>query len=282
MGPINCPRCDAEVEYYRSTCINGHFVGFPNVRRAEEMAADLNRHYDSAMADAASRAVSSRVQTLERLLQGSVATINVSTKILRNISMGDNYISYYNALAINARKAAAAVYDAHRRAVDDKVHTGYGTEILNAALSSDGRGLTNYGPITLQLLEASIEDRASVMRENSFDFYDRYHLGDRNAVEEPGWRSVWTSRAQLGVAHYEPTISPATADADLPDIVLFSGATRQDDRYMEIHIYGELSWQTLARVVLARPLTTAEEQDDWLFGRQKLERRDVEIVDRIN
>lgn len=271
-----------EVEYYRSTCINGHFIGFPNIRRAEEMAADLDHHYDAAIADAASRAVTSRTQTLERLLQGTAATINISPKILRNMSMGDNYISYYNALAISARKAAAAIYDSHRRAVDDKVHTGYRTEILNAALSPDGRGLTNYGPITLQLLGASIEDRASVMRENSFDFYDRYRLGDRNAVEEPGWRSVWASRARLGVAHLEPAISAATADADLPDILLFNGTARQDDRYMEVHIYGELSWQTLARVVLARPLTAAEEQDDWSFGKQKLERRNVDVVDQIN
>lgn len=268
MGPIRCPNCGVEVEYYRSTCINGHFIGFPNIRRAEEMSADLVRHYEAAIDDAASRGVTPRLQSLEMLLKGTVATINVSTKVLRNMSMGDNYISYYNALAISARKAAAAIYDGHRRAVDDKVHTGYGSELLNAALSPDGRGLTNYGAITLQLLEVSIEDRASVMRENSFDFYDRYHLGDRNAVEEPGWRSVWTGRAQLGVAHLEPAISAATADGDLPNIILFSGTTRQDDRYMEVHIYGELSWQTLARVVLARPLTTGEEQDDWSFAKQ--------------
>ena len=120
------------------------------------------------------------------------------------------------------------------------------------------------------------------MRENSFDFYDRYSLGDRDAVEKPGWRSVWAGRARLGVAHLEPSISPATADADLPDIILSSGTTRQDDRYMEVHIYGELSWQTLAKVILARPLTAQEEQDDWSFARQKLHRRNVNIVNPIN
>ena len=240
------------------------------------------QHYVAAVADAARRGVTPRVQTLERFLEGAAATINVSVKIFRNMSMGDNYISYYNALAIGARKAAGATYDSHRRAVDDKVHTGYGNEIINAALSPDGRGLINYGPITLQLLGASIEDRASVMRENSFDFYDRYHLGDRNAVEEPGWRSVWVDRARLGVAHLEPAISAATGDAELQDIILSSGTMRQNDRYLEVHIYGELSWQTLAAIILARPMTTAEEQDDWSFGRQKLERRNVKVVDPTN
>ncbi|MFZ3353986.1 MAG: hypothetical protein WA268_24305 [Xanthobacteraceae bacterium] len=57
---------------------------------------------------------------------------------------------------------------------------------------------------------------------------------------------------------------------------------RQNDRYLEVHIYGELSWQTLAAIILARPMTTAEEQDDWSFGRQKLERRNVKVVDPTN
>ena len=281
MGPIKCPRCGAEVEYYRSNCINGHFIGFPNVRRAQEMVADLSRHYVAAVADAASRRVVSRVRELERLLQTTVATINVRPNILRNMALGQNYVNYYNALGHHARKIAERAYHAHRSAVDDKIHTGYGEEILNAALSPDGRGLTNYGPITLELREVSIDDRASVMRENSFDFYDRYKLGDRDAVEEPGWRSTWADRARLGVAHLAPFVSAATAEADLPIVVLSNGTTRHGDRYMEVHIYGELSWQTLKRVTLAQPLTTTEEQDDWFFGRQKLRHRDVDIVDPI-
>jgi hypothetical protein len=281
VDPIKCPKCGIEFEYNRTFCPNGHFVGFPNVRYAHEMAADLAQNYNAAIVDAVARSIPSRVQELERLLEGSVATINVQPNIIRNMALGQNYISYYNALGRGARKIAEREYDAHRRAVDDKVHTGYGEEILNAALSLDGRGLTNYGQITLELWDASIEDRASVMRENSFDFYDRYKLGDRNAVEEPGWRSVWSDRARLGIAHLEPAISAATANADFPKIVLFSGATRADDRYMEVHIFGELSWQTLGKVTLALPLTTVEEQDDWFFSRQKLKRCNVDVIDPI-
>jgi hypothetical protein len=245
------------------------------------MVADLDRNYDAAIADAASRGVATQVQRLESLLQGTVATINVRPNIVRNMALGQNYVSYYNALAHGARKIAEQNYHAHRDAVDAKVHTGYGTEILNAALSPDGRGLTNYGAITLELRQVSIEDRASVMRENSYDFYDRNNLGGRNAVEAPGWRSVWSSRARLGVAHLEPVVSAASADADFPKIILWSGATKRDDRYMEVHIFGELSWQTLNRITLAQPLTSAEEQDDWFFGRQKLKLRDIIVVDPI-
>lgn len=77
-------------------------------------------------------------------------------------------------------------YHAHRSAVDAKIHPGYGFEILNAALSPDGRGLPNYGEVTLELSELSIASRASVLRENAFDFYERCDLGKRNAEEELG------------------------------------------------------------------------------------------------
>ena len=281
MDPIKCPNCGIEFEYHRTFCPNGHFIGFPNVRYAQEMATDLERNYNAAIADAVARDIPSRLQVLERLLERSVATINVRPNIALNMTLGQNYISYYNALDHGARKIAERQYHAHRRAVDDKVHTGYGEEILNAALSVDGRGLTNYGPITLELRQISIEDRASVMRENSFDFYDRYKLGDRDAIEEPGWRSTWATRARLGVAHVEPSVTAATADAELPELILSNGNTRHDDRYMEVHIFGELTWENLNKVTLTQPLTTAEEQDDWLTGRKKLNGRGVTIVDTV-
>jgi hypothetical protein len=280
VGPIACPRCGAIVEYHRTNCERGHFVGFPNVRWAIEMRADLGRNYAAALSDGARRGVTPQLQQLETLLQGTVATININAKLLLNMALGQNYMSYYRSLDLGSRKIAEQRYHAHRGAVDEKVHTGYRSEIVNAALSPDGRGLTNYGPITLELHNGSIEDRASVMRENSWDFYERYKLERRDAQEEPGWRSTWADRAALGVAHLAPKITPATAYADIPDQILFSGATRTDDRYMETHIFGEISWQSLNKVILEKPLTTPEDQVDWTAGSQKLATRGITIVDR--
>ena len=50
---------------------------------------------------------------------------------------------------------------------------------------------------------------------------------------------------------------------------------------MEVHIFGELTWENLNKVTLTQPLTTAEEQDDWLTGRKKLNGRGVTIVDTV-
>jgi hypothetical protein len=64
------------------------------------------------------------------------------------------------------------------------------------------------------------------------------------------------------VAHLASAMTSATALHDIPKYILSSGATRTDDRYIEVHIYGELSWQTVSCVALERPLTNPEEQDD--------------------
>jgi hypothetical protein len=228
------------------------------------------------------RKVEAQVQQLESILNQSVATINISPKLLYNIAAGQNYMSYYKAMDQQLRGIAERKYHEDRTVVDGKIHPGYGSEILNAALSPDGRGLMNYGRVTLELRQIAIEDRASVLRENAFDFFERYDLGHINAEEQPGWRAIWSDRAHLGVAHLGPTVTPAMSVGALADQVLLSGIDRHGDRYMEVHIYGELSWQSLSKVTLERPLTDAKEQDDWDFGRQKLAGRGVTIIDRAN
>jgi hypothetical protein len=97
LSDFKCPTCGRLVEYYRTNCESGHFVGFPNVRRAQEMRAELLRHYGAALDDAQRRGVTARVQQLETILQGSIATINIDAKLFSNMAKSQNYMSYYNA-----------------------------------------------------------------------------------------------------------------------------------------------------------------------------------------
>jgi hypothetical protein len=278
---VKCPKCNKDIDFHRTNCaVCGSFVGYPNVRIAAAMKHDLNRHYAEALSDATRRGVRLWVNQLEVLLDGSVATITVRPNILSNMAVGHNYRNYYKALKNDLRRIAEPEYHAHRAAVDVKIHPGYETEILDAALSPDGRGLTSYGEITLQLRNVTIEDRASVLRENSFTFYERYDLGKRDAKEEPGWRSVWADRAHLGIAHLAGRVTPTTSERDLPGKILSSGATRNDDCFMEIHIYGELTLDAVDTVSLDKPLTNANDHDDWDFARQKVARKLIAVVDR--
>jgi hypothetical protein len=171
------------------------------------MLVALQENYNSAVARAVGRGLAILVREVETLFEGSIATVNVDTKLFRNMAYSQNYMSYYKALALGLRKIAEERYHAHRGAVDEKIHPGYRAEIVNAALSVNGAGLTNYGLITLELQNAAIEDRASVMRENAFDFYERNDLGQRDAAECPDGVRLgstvpsWASLRSLPILH---------------------------------------------------------------------------------
>jgi hypothetical protein len=97
-------------------------------------------------------------------------------------------------------------------------------------------------------------------------------------VELSGWRAVWGDKVYLGVAHLVPSTTPILGDDALADQIMVCGTTRHGDHYMEVHIFGEVSWQSLSKVTLEKPLTAPEDQDDWDFGRMKLELRGVRLV----
>jgi len=208
-----------------------------------------------------------------------VATINVSPVMLAKMSLGEHYLGYHRALEQGLRFKAEDIYHSHRLAVDAKIHPGYEKDIIDAALSPDGRGLTGYGEITLRLREDAVERRASVLRENAFDFYERYDLGKRDAQEALGWRAVWADRVRLGVAHLAAALTPAMSAGALPGLMLSVGATRREDRYIEVHIFDPLRWQILARATLDRPLADADAREEWDMARQHLARRGVAIED---
>jgi hypothetical protein len=243
------------------------------------MRAELDQNYTTALEDALARNTSDLVDALEKLLTDAVATINVSPLILAKMALGEQYLGYYRALERGLRFKAEDIYHAHRLAVDAKIHPGYEKDIINAALSPDGRGLTGYGEITLRLREDAVERRATVLRENAFDFYERYDLGKRDALEAPGWRAVWADRTLLGVAHLESSLTPAMSPAALPDLVLWVGTTRREDHYIEVHIFDPLSWQMLGSATLDRPLTDADAREEWEMARQHLTRRGIAVVD---
>jgi tetratricopeptide (TPR) repeat protein len=242
------------------------------------MKGALERNYWDALTDASVRGCGSQVSQLEALLMKSIATINVTPKLLYCIAADAKYVTYYKAIDLGVRRIAERKYHAHRGVVDAAIHTGYETEIINAALSPDGRGLINYGPVTLQLQQVVIEHRASVLRENSFSFYKRHELGELDAEEAPGWRSNWAGRARLGVAHLAAEISPADSRSELEAKILLSGENRQSDRYMEVHIYGDLPRQAFAAISLDEPLEDAQHQEDWDFGSTKLLQHGIDVI----
>jgi hypothetical protein len=146
------------------------------------MQTDLDHNYADAVASAESRGVRPLLDRLAVLLSSSVAVIAVPADVLLKMTMGAAYRSYHKALDQGLRPIAEKIYHRHRTVVDAAMHAGYYAEITTAAISTDGRGLNNYGTITLRIGERFIANRATVLRENAFEFYKRYNLGDRDAL----------------------------------------------------------------------------------------------------
>lgn len=231
---MKCANCGHPIEFDRTTCrLCSEPVGYPNVRKAEAMRADLDHNFANAVADAERRGVKPLVDKLEALLSLSVATINLHPNVLLSMTLGTDYRSYYKALDAGLRTVAEEIYHRHRNVVDAAIHSGYYQEITYAAVSPDRRGLTSYGEITLQLGERFIAHRATVLRENAFAFYERYDLGRRDAREAPGWRCVWSDRGHLGIAHLEIELTLAVSEAMLPNVILAVGVDKDHDKFME-------------------------------------------------
>ena len=280
MPVLICDECRALVDGRLATCPEcRHFVGYPNRRRAEDMRPALLRHYRTAVDNAAARGVADLLKQLEAALTAATATIAVSSKIAANMSLDNPYLGYHQALDENLRMKAEDLLHSHRLAADAKLHPGYEKDIMNAALSPDGRGVTAYGPVVLQLSDTTLERRASLLRENAYPFYERYSLGNAEAAEDRGWRATWADRALLGVAQLEPFLTPALPARALADLILTVGATRAEDRFIEVHVFDPIQLRNVVSATLAKPLTDAESIGEWAFASQSLARRGVAVWD---
>jgi len=276
---LNCSHCRRIVPYNNPNCpVCRRFAGWPNVRRAEEMRDALTAHAKKARQEATRRNLTHKVERLYEILNASVATINVSILVLLRMTTSDKYRSIYRAIERGDREASAVKYEAHRKAVDAKLHTGYEIDIVCAALSPDGRGLANYGDVILQIDGAAVSERASVLPENAFAFYERFKLGKRNAMEEPGWRAVWVDRAALGIAHLGQDVTANDDEDALVRRILFSGASRDDDRFMEVNIYDGIAIEAVGRVTLASVPRDGDDQDRWRCAAAWLRRNGIDVI----
>lgn len=250
-----CEKCKGKLAFDSARCENGHVAGFPHIRFARRMRPALVAHYERAQREARDRGVTGELERLIAVLDNSVASINMELRTASNLAGGEAYRSYQASVDDGQREIAKRRFHSERTRVDAAVHTGYGNRIVNIALSPDGGGLPNYGPVTLLLKESSIDDRCAVLRENAFYFYDRFRLGDREALEEPGWRSEWCDRSLLGAAALEPEVEQGMGEAALQKLVMASGEDRAKDRFIELHLYDALMREYVASFYLDEKCT---------------------------
>lgn len=264
--PVKCanPECGAEIEFWQIKCpVCGTPAGYPNVRKAQAEQEALNNFYDAAIVSSNARGANSKVIVLEHQAVAGKIVVNLSVDTVYNMIRNPmlNYVSYYRAVDAGVRKAAKEQHHVDRSVADDALFPNYADHIVYGALSCDGRGVTNYGPIAVSLKDEVAPLRASLLIENSFRFLAT-HFKPQQPLPQ-GYRAVWGDRGRLAVVKHATDLSAAMSDSDVNKLILRPGADRNKDDFIEVHLYDGFDKRAVERVFLDAPLIHPHDQNRW-------------------
>jgi hypothetical protein len=157
------------------------------------------------------------------------------------------YPTYYGLLEGQIRLPHGNEWDVLRGIADEALFPGYKEEIRFAALSLDGLGLPGYGECSFVLRDAMIAHRASIFEENS-----ALSMKKHAYVPPPGHRATWGDRAKLCAVKTAGDIGASTGADQFPKLLLEPGATPEEDRFVEVHIWGPMTIRSIERVVVGK------------------------------
>ena len=263
---IPCEYCGHDVPLSADRCPHcARHCFFPNVRAAEDPAENeaLERRYRSAKRNAAARGAETALDNFEADVMNSKAVITRSINEVERLASSDNelYAAYYRLIDAGVRLPDGGEWDVLRVLTDDVLFSGYREEIRFGALSLNGIGLFNYGECSIVLRTDMIAHRASVFEENTVMFMVRKGILSmirsiaRKGIKEDapslprGYRATWENRGKLCIAKLSDSIDTATKADEYSDLLLKQGATSEEDKFVEVHIFGPMTVRTIERVV---------------------------------
>lgn len=234
---------------------------FPNVNEAElpDNELELDKRYASALTKAKARGCDAVLQAFEhKIATESKAAIARSMGEAERLASSDKqlYSTYYQLIDAEQRIPDGDIWDALRRLADELIFPGHKEKVRFAALSLDGRGLINYGEVTMVLGEKMIAHRASVFEKNTAMFFVGKVIEESLFREAIGHRAAWKSRARLCVAKLSGALDQTTPEDAFAGILLRNGKDSGSDDYVEVHIWGPISVRSLVKIIVhkANPL----------------------------
>lgn len=256
---VPCPECGNDIQQPAERCPHcgrpGYFWNVIAATDPGEQAA-LDRRYQAAKADAASRKASDCLHDFENTIASSQAVIARSeSEVLRlATSTRQLYSTYYQLIEAEVRLPEGDQWDVLRELADTLLFPGYKKNMRFAALSLDGVGLPRYGPCSIALRDKMISHRASVFEENSAVFMEHHNIKISRHPNLPrGYRATWDDRAKLCVAKLSRKIDSTTASDKYSVLLLQQGATSEDDEFVEVHVSGPMTVLTMERVIITAP-----------------------------
>jgi hypothetical protein len=252
---VNCPECTFVVPDALDRCPHcGRPALFPNVRKAEDATEveAVERRYFEAIARARGRGCETAAKEFEATVATSQAVISRSIEESLRLAKADSeaYATFYELLHAGVRLPDGDHWTRLRGLADWELFGPAQNHIRFAALSADGECLPGYGDVSLQLAESMIAHRATVFEENSAVFFERQRREGHEPPMIAGHRATWGNRGKLGVAKHEAELAPSSMKDQFCRILARAEASGADDVFIEVHVYGNLTRRTLARVIV--------------------------------
>lgn len=251
-----CDFCGLHIQTSMDRCPHcGRPSLFPNVTEANSTVESeaLERRYQVELnkIDPAIMPVLQSFETAVAIRSQAVLARYATEAFRLAVSCEELYASFYGLVQAGARLPSDNFWDRIRGVVDEKLFSHFKEHIRFAALSLTQRGLSHYGDCFIVLKENMIAHRATVFEENTVVFMQRHNVSVTGNVPA-GHRGSWQKRGNLAIAKLASEISPRTAEVDFPELLMSNGATAEDDRFVEVHIYGSLSIHTVKAMSLLR------------------------------
>jgi len=278
-----CSNCGHVVaDYSQAHCQRcGHFIGWPNFRKAVSEQSELTSRYEAARQKLESQGLAAILGEAERLAEGSLPVIGMDSHACKDLLIGGKYRSYFYRVEIGDRGIAGETNHGDRSMVNERIYPGYGRHLQYGLLSPDGSGLTNYGPIAVSwgVDPHYLLTRATLLEENEFRFFEAHGLGTLKTPVPPGFRAIWEDRAKLVVAKLASALDSSTSKASLTSLLMTRGADRWSDVFVEVVIYAEggVDSHDVIQVRLLEPLTDRASQRAWLEVEEICLRRGIRI-----
>ncbi len=251
----HCPSCRAD-------------AGAPNVRRCrtDENLKALETRVNASRARANVIGCSNGYGALEAILkEKSGVVVSMPAGIARKLfeDPGSLYANYEQLVGANLRMPADLDNDRRRCAVGALLFGSYAYCIVYGVLSLTENGLPTYGDVYCRLRTVAIAERTSFLETNSYRFVRDHSIvpGDTWPI---GYTADWKHRNSLVLAKLANCLSTGQTESDWQNLLVSSdGQNREDDDFIEAHIYESFDKNAVESMVAAtdKKLSRAEKLD---------------------
>jgi len=191
-----------------------------------------------------------KVNEFEEACNNSAAVLCCDVRKLLAIANGDHelFAGFYDTLSLrftDGKKPNEPDWNVTRPITEIAV---FGSKkhhdcLHYAALTLTEEGLPHYGECHILLREEMVAHRTSTFEENSAVHVDRF--GHKIGA---GRRSDWAGRSRLCVAKLASRITNSTTAADFPALLLKAAPSSLDDEFVELHVFGELTFHSFRKI----------------------------------